>query len=351
MEQYNLLVLGSRKGLKTALDRRKIPYTICKDYLSDPPKGQFTHVIASGEGSVVLANRVRQELGLTPINEEVVTLCSDKLEMKKKAKSSGVPVTPFLSGDCGLSSEAIYVELGSKVVVKDKDNSGGKGQQRFLSPEKIESNENQLIEGFIVGKEMSIESFIQNGTIKFTSTTEYMEIGVVNIVPSQLNDALLDEVLSINQKVIDAFGIRNGLTHLEVYLTEKGVLFGEIALRPPGGHIMTLIKEAHGIDPWDYYIDLHLGIELPITKSVGANAGAIVYHPGNGTVKTVDGLKELETKQTLKVSKIKGKIGDTISKRDGVGQEQAHFIFSGPDRDLLVKEVQETRATFTMVME
>ena len=346
----NILVLGSRHGLTSALKKLGYNHFICKNFQEAPPSNlsAFTHVLASGEGTVALANKVRKQLNLQAIDDRVITLCSDKLEMKTAAKDAGIPVTSFLPGGPGKESREIYKALGQKVIVKERNNSGGKGQKSFLAPEEVESLESDLIEGFISGNEMSIESFVQNGEILFTSTTKYHELGIINIVPSALEESLIEEVLDINKRVIEAFDIQFGLTHLEVYLTPNGVLFGEIALRPPGGHIMTLIEKAHGFNPWELYIDLHLKKEISIPLSRGENAAAIIYHPGVGLIERIIGEDTLEELGSLVKLKIKGKVGDLVSPREGVGQERAHFIFTHQDRSILVKEVDIARKCFKM---
>ena len=359
MKETHVLVLGQRKGLNKALKELEIPFTVIKDVKAAPLEQlikelgvgeSVTHVLASGEGTVLLANQARQLLGLPLISPQVLTLCSDKLEMKKKASEMGVAVTPFLPGETSLSSEEVYNKLGPKVVVKDRNNSGGKGQKVFRSPEPIVSSEDQLIEAFVNGKEMSIESFIQKGELKFVSTTRYKEIGVINIVPSLLQGDLLESVFEVNKRVISAFGIEDGLTHLEVYLTEQGVLFGEVALRPPGGHIMTLLDEAHGIKSWQLYVMINLGIELPQLRSIGKHAGAIVYHPGVGEVVEIRGKSLLEDLETLSSYKIKSEVGDQVGPRDGVGKERANFIFSSENRQKLDEDIDNLRTNFLMVL-
>jgi formate-dependent phosphoribosylglycinamide formyltransferase (GAR transformylase) len=271
--------------------------------------------------------------------------------MKQRAQESGILVTGFLTGGTSLSSEEIYGQLGHSLVVKDRNNSGGKGQQRFTYPMDVESHEGQLIEAMVVGKEMSVESFIQDGQIKFISTTEYQEIGVVNIVPSQISEDILKKVFEVNQQVIKSFGIENGLTHLEVYLTKDDVLFGEVAIRPPGGHIMTLMEKAHGIESWHNYIKIHLGETIPKLESRGHHAGAIVYHPGQGRVKDIIGEEELKKLKTLCSYKIRSKVGDEVPTREGVGKERANFIFCSSDREAMKEELLKTRESFKIVLE
>jgi len=348
----HILVLGSRRGLTSTLKQLGLQFFVCKDFHNSPPENldAFTHVLASGEGSVVQANQVRKQIGLEHIDERVITLCSDKLQMKEAAKKVDIAVTPFLAGGSSQESGQIYQKLGSKVVVKERNNSGGKGQCVFKNPSKIESSESDLIEGYITGNEMSIESFVQDGQIQFTSTTKYYELGVINIVPSALEVGLLEQVLEINKRVIEEFNIQFGLTHLEVYLTEKGVLFGEIALRPPGGHIMTLIEKAHGFNPWELYINLHLKRKINIPKSKGENAASIIYHPGEGIIEEIHGEEAIGELDSIVDIKIKGKVGEFVPKRQGVGQERAHFIFSNKVRATLEQDVDKARSSFSMLL-
>ncbi len=351
MDKVNILVLGRRKGLVKALKDMRISYYVCKIYPEDMPKdtSEFSHVLASGEGTVVLANIVREALGLKIIPPRTIELCSDKLAMKEFAKEKGIPVTVFFRGGTGLSSEEIYQKLGNKVVVKDRNNSGGKGQRIFSSPEPIYSTSDQLIESFVFhAKEMSVESFIENGEIKFTSTTYYQELGVINIVPSCLDKDKLREVLEVNEKVIKTYRVQEGITHLEVYLTEEGVVFGEVALRPPGGHIMTLMEKAHGIKPWELYVKLHLGEEVGELQSQGMHAATIIYHPGAGEVEEIRAKDNISDLETLVAHKIKAEVGDIVGVRDGVGKEQAHFIFQSRDRAKLEKEVHLFREKFSI---
>lgn len=352
MKGYKVLVLGKRKGLINALKELNIPFEVAHDYPHSTPENleSFTHILASGEGTVMLANSLREQLGLFPIAHEVINKCVDKLMMKSAAKAANIKVAKFIAGSTNLSSQEIYQELGNKVVVKDRNNSGGKGQAIFVSPLEIKHSENHLIESFVVGKEMSVESFIQKGEIKFVSTTKYQEVGITNIVPSDYSKDIIQQVLSINKKVIKAFNIQDGITHLEVYLCQKGkkmeVLFGEIALRPPGGHIMTLIKAAYGFNPWKAYIDIHLQRPLTIVPHRHDHAGAIVYHPGKGIVTAINGVEIMGELTTLESYKIKAKLGDQIDKRNGVGQEQAHFIFNSTDRQQLEDDILKVRENF-----
>ena len=57
---------------------------------------------------------------------------------------------------------------------------------------------------------------------------------------------LKSKILKINDEVIKKFGVDRGMTHAEFYLTDHGPVFGEIAIRPPGGYYMELIEKVYG---------------------------------------------------------------------------------------------------------
>ncbi len=308
-------------------------------------------IIASGEGTVVSANLLRVALGLSAYQEQVINACSNKLFMKRLLTEASIPMTKFLGSDEVSHIGEVYKVLGEKVVAKELNNSGGKGQTILSAPAEWEMKSDILFEGFIIGKEMSVESFIQDGEIKFQSTTQYFEKGVVNIVPSHYESELVSQAIDLNKKVLDTIGIKNGLTHLEVYLTDDGILFGEIALRPPGGYIMDLIELSFGVDPWQMYLDIHLGKALNIENEKTGFSAAMILHPGAGKCKGIEGQAYLETVPTIKLQRIKGKVGQTFSVRDGVSQEKAHFILHSQCYEDLEKDIVGVRENFKFIME
>jgi len=120
-----------------------------------------------------------------------------------------------------------------------------------------------IAEKWIKGKEFSVESFIRNGKIIFRNITEYYELYHLNIVPASLDRGTSKRIYKLNDEVIKKFGINQGMTHFECYLTKDGLIFGEIALRPPGGYLMDLIQTAYGFDPWIELLNIESGKKPP----------------------------------------------------------------------------------------
>lgn len=135
----------------------------------------------------------------------------------------------------------------------------------------------------------SIESFINNGEIKFVNTTSYLEKGHVNLVPAAFDAALQANIMALNRRVIDALKINWGITNLEVYLSKAGLLFDEIALRPPSYYIMNAMQHAWGFNPWEAIVAMELGEDYVFPQTPVAYSCAEILHPGAGRISAIHG--------------------------------------------------------------
>ena len=353
---HYVLIIGYRQQLAKALQKLGIPYSIVSEkpikILPDgvdevvitpfsnihPEQGVTgfntklnpTHVIAGTESGVFPAAVLRRLYGARQSSQTLLTRCTDKTEMKSYLSKHKIPMARFIIHQRNLKAEKIVNALGLPLVVKDRINSGGRnvvitetvGELRSLmGPER-------LYEEFLNAAEGSIESFVENGHIIFSSTTEYHITKFANVVPAGYRPDEIERIEALNRKVIKALNIKWGLTHLEYYRAPAGELFGEIALRPPGGYIMELLKEAYGFDPWQAFVKVELGLNvgrLPIDPV--RVCGTAILHPGPGIISSVT-QPDIEDYPTLVKCSIKAKKGDRINIRQGVGEDLGHCVFS-----------------------
>jgi biotin carboxylase len=190
-----------------------------------------------------------------------------------------------------------------------------------------------MAETFIDGVEMSVESLVTDGAPVFVNVTEYFEPRWANLLPARLPDARRNALLELNREAIRALGIERGITHVEAFLTPTGFVFGELAARPPGGHLMELIELVYGFDPWECCIALER--ERPIAPAALAQcfAGVRVLHPGAGTITCISGLEHIEALPELARFVCRAEVGDLIPERLGTGQEIGYVIFTAPRRE------------------
>lgn len=377
--ETRVLVLGRRQGLEAVLRQRGIPYAL---WLEKPPAhktrarrvvvapfprtrkavekvlaqlddaGPFTHVIASVESAVVAASHARRVLGARKSAHTVARSCHDKLIMKRKLRDAGVPVTDFL--DLNRPEERDRTdELGTPLVVKDRVSSGSRGVEVFEDPAvpitELRTRD-RMAERFITGDEMSVESFVHKGEILWTSTTRYWRPKHVNVVPAGLDAETQRKVLDLNRRAIEALSVRWGMTHLELFLSDEGLLVGEVALRPPGGYIMRCLELAYDFDPWAAFCSVELGEAPRLPRSPGRPTAAIVLHPGEGRVTRIDGLDEVRAHPAHVDSLLKVEVGTDIAARVGVGEDIGRVLLQAEDQQALDEAIRfvEERLVFEL---
>jgi len=89
--------------------------------------------------------------------------------------------------------------------------------------------------------------------------------------------------------------METGLTHLEWFRRSDGtVAVNEVAARPPGAEIVTLMNRAHDIDLYTIWARLMVwGYLEPIPARKYASGAIFLRGLGGAVVKSVDGLEVL----------------------------------------------------------
>ena len=208
-----------------------------------------------------------------------------------------------------------------------------------------------LAERLITGKEFSVESFIFNGKIIFKNITEYYDLYTINIVPAGLNPIQKKLIYKLNKEIIEKFKIEQGMTHLECYLTKEGFVFGEIALRPPGGYLMDLIKIAYHFDPWLALLSIESGKPFTMPQKPKNTAASWLIHPGAGKIKIIQGMQKVKKMKEVVDFKIKMKEGDVIHKRKGTSDEYGHFFVKAPNRKKILNTIKTIKQKFNIIKE
>ncbi len=355
MNEYRVLLIGPRRGLVDVLRKRQIPFSIWQNKQASRWPGaerlvttplwksterirqtvrqefagsRFTHVIAGTEAAIYPAALARRLLGARCSATTTALRCRDKLAMKEYLRNFGIPMTKFLAESDATDAAAVFAALGCPVVKKSRKASGGKTLQ-IIDREtdlQLQHGNRNILEKFVAAPEASIESFINNGSIRFTNITGYQEKGRVNFVPAAFDPALTNAIQALNRRVIESLKIRWGITHLELYLTQNGLLFGEIALRPPGGYIMNALRYAWGFDPWAAFVAMELDEPFDFPDSPLAYAAVEVFHPGAGRVTAIKGEALVREHPAIREFRLKVSPGDSIKPRVSVGQDTGHLL-------------------------
>ncbi|OGQ15016.1 MAG: hypothetical protein A3B70_04175 [Deltaproteobacteria bacterium RIFCSPHIGHO2_02_FULL_40_11] len=337
-----LLLVGARKEAVKAAQKATYPFLIWNETFI-PKRNSISAIIATKENSVIPAAKLRKKLNLPGIYPRTALLCRDKFLMKRLLQKQKIHVTPF--SILSKKTPALWLEktFGFPMVLKKRDSSGSRGQKIIRDRSRLQKSIQAgfLAEKWIQGKEYSVESFIQNKKILFRNITEYYLPTHINIMPAALSKTVRKKIDLLNAKVIRALKIHQGITHLECFMTQKGLVFGEIAIRPPGGYLMHLLKMTYGFDPWKALFDIELGKKVTFPKKNKKTTGSWVIHPGSGMVSRVRGLKTIKSLPQVRKISLRLKEGDTLKKRGSVGESYGKILLSTQTRKELLETISK----------
>jgi hypothetical protein len=252
-----------------------------------------------------------------------------------------------------LAPGEVVDRLGLPVVAKLRAQSGGRGIEIIESAGALEPvmTRDYILERFVSAPEVSVESFVSDGTIRFESVTEYARKSHVNVVPAALDAASKQALLDVNHRVVEALDITWGMTHAEFYRTPAGVLFGEIALRPPGGYLMDLIELSWRFDPWRAYASMEVDRPFAFPAGEPLQSAVVILHPGAGRVKAVRGLARVREHPSVVSAKVPVEGGDLIQERIGVGIDAGHVLIRSDTRDELFEAISFVDANLEIELE
>lgn len=221
-------------------------------------------------------NFVAAQMGLISNPQNSTLYTTNKFEMRQKLSKFRVSIPKFLEYPSASFRQGID-EINFPLIVKPKDRSGSKGITLVSNPEKIKSAINTaidesfineaIVEEFIEGRELSIESISWEGRHFILAMTDKVTTGSPSfveiehhqpaIISKQEHEMISKEVV----KALDALEIEFGASHTEVIIDKSEDLYiVEVGARMGGDFIGShLTFLSTGYDYLKAVIELSLG--------------------------------------------------------------------------------------------
>ena len=225
-------------------------------------------IVALDDFDVEKATYLRENLRIGGMGQTTGRYFRDKLAMRMRAKSCGIPIPPF----CSLFNDHDINTFANTVsppwVLKPRSEASASGIIKVFDKENLWIHINEmgnnrfkyLLEQFKPGAVYHCDSLISDKKIIFSLTSKYlatpMEItqggGVFRSsnIPYDSEDDL--EIKKVNEAVLKSFGLKHGVAHTEfIKCTEDGkIYFLETSSRVGGAHIAEMVEAASGINLW-----------------------------------------------------------------------------------------------------
>ncbi|RME71786.1 MAG: ATP-grasp domain-containing protein [Planctomycetota bacterium] len=311
-------------------------------------------VVAVVERATLPAALVRSRLGLPGLDPETARRCRDKVAMKEAAAAAGIACAVPEVIVQQTTAAGLLERHGTPVVIKRRDAAGGLGTvfARDAAAVAAHLEPGLIAERFVDGVEMSVETLRFRGQTLLTNLTRYLVPGWASVLPERLPPALEAAVLACNQRVLDALGVEHAMTHLELFLTPGGIVFGEVAARPPGGYLMELLETAYGFCPWEALLRIEAGERPELPQSASRHAGAWILHPGRpGQLLAVEGLEQARAVPGVLDVQCRARPGDPVPARDSTARSLGRILCAAADPDACARALERARAAIRFRME
>lgn len=221
-------------------------------------------VVPLEEYSVDVAAKVRAHLGLPGPDEGVTRRSRDKLAMRLTAQAAGLRVPAFAPFVQRTALARFLDSTPGPWMVKPRMEGGSVQIRKLHQPEEVwqlfeelgDRRSHHLIEAFVPGQVYHIDSVVHRGKVLMACAGEYGTPpfnvwhggGVFTSRTVPKKHPLFRGLLEMNQKVISAIGIAQGVNHVECLGGDGQVTFLEIGARVAGSFLDRLTTAATGVD-------------------------------------------------------------------------------------------------------
>lgn len=319
------------------------------------------------------AARIGETLGVAWHSEKSVLLAHHKGELRERLRQTGVEDVASAAVGAAADVVAFAEAHGWPVVVKPGRGVGSIGVSvveseaavaaalaRIDAPSEL-IGEGVLVEEFLAGPQFSVEAVSEHGdheivviTKKFSDPRHMVEIGHVlpAPIPPDAARAIRDHVSA----TLDAIGVRTGLTSTELVLTDRGPRVLETHLRPSGGELPVLIREALGVDLLGLAARQALGEEiLPGLRDRQAPSRyAAIWHAfpdADGTVHAVHGEAAAAAMPGVVEAACLAEPGDEVTRLTSNQAREAFVITAHTDPEEALAAARAAAAQLSFVIE
>lgn len=214
--------------------------------------------------AMVTVNYVAQSLGLVSNTVEATAKSTNKHLMRKAFEANGDPSPKSILVDVDTKLDSL--ELTYPVIVKPTDRSGSRGIYKITDPAELEGavhasmqegfEHKVLVEEFAEGQEYSVEYISYRGEHHFLALTHKYTTGAPHFIetghlqPAPVSEETVANVRAVVEHALDTLELKNGASHSEVKIDDKGnIRIIEIGGRMGGDCIGSdMVRYSTGMD-------------------------------------------------------------------------------------------------------
>lgn len=287
-----------------------------------------------------ISSYIAEKLGLNRTPSHVLEQLHDKYYVRKISEKLA-----------GLSSPKFYKYEGCDkglypCVVKPCGGSAKKGVSFVNDPHGFQTAINYaresslgeiLVEEYILGKELSVESISYKGvhhviqiTDKDTSSApHFVELG--HHQPADIPPSLQSKIKKVIPNLLSSIGYTNGASHIEIKYRDEDIYLIEVNLRGGGDEISNkLVMMSSGVDYLKCMIEVALDIfQSPVQVTPPSYAG--IYYLCKQTESMLSFFKDAKGKEWY----VEGAINNLILSESHTNYERDGYLIYKSDHKII----------------
>jgi biotin carboxylase len=263
---------------------------------------RIDRLIGPGEYDIEIAADLREHLRIPGMGQSRSRYFRDKLAMRDRAHSAGVPVPDFVAAIHRPAVARFLQTVPGPWVLKPRTEASSKGIQVLHSHEAVwraldalgDAASDHLFERFVAGDVFHVDGVVSGGQVLFAAPHRYgkpilklhSEGGVYTTWKLGAESAESQALLALNQEVVTALGLREGVTHIEYIQSaaDGKFYFLEAGARVGAGLIEEMVEAHSGVNLWAEWARIEIAqaqglpYELPAVKDGYAGVMASAVH-------------------------------------------------------------------------
>jgi formate-dependent phosphoribosylglycinamide formyltransferase (GAR transformylase) len=276
--------------------------------------GTADRLVAAYEQLQVPLAEVRERRGIAGMRAEAARNFRDKARMKSLLREAGLPCARHRLVSTVSDALDFSREIGFPLVLKPPAGAGAQATTQVHDEPALRGavaaaapsrDRPVLLEEYVAGTEHSFETASIAGRPVWHSLTHYYPsplevlrnpwIQWCLILPREVDEPRYDDIRSAAFRALQVLGMETGLTHMEWFRRPDGTIaISEVAARPPGAQIMTVMSRAHDFDAVAEWARLMVFGEFHAPARRYAVGAAYLRGQGNGRVTAIHGLDQVE---------------------------------------------------------
>ncbi|HVL67482.1 MAG TPA: hypothetical protein VM364_09490 [Vicinamibacterales bacterium] len=228
---------------------------------------RLDRIVALDDFDVELAAMLREHLFIPGMGETTGRAFRDKLAMRRRARSAGIPCPDFVHV---LNEEAIRewtARVSPPWVMKPRGQAAAIGIRKLQSADELwtaidaagDAFAEYVLEQFVPGDVYHVDSIVFDRQVRFAVASRYRtppmavahEGGIFATRTLHPEDPLSQALLTSNARVLQSFGLVRGASHTEFIRAHSGEwYFLETSARVGGAYIVDVIEAATGLNLW-----------------------------------------------------------------------------------------------------